>query len=73
MASKGHEFEMEHAFLPTATHVDALSSITFPNDLRSMHLIDALSSAYSIQQFCRTIQGKNAKSNGTSMDHHLLV
>ena len=28
--AKSHEFEMENAFLPTATHVHALSSITFP-------------------------------------------
>ena len=28
--AKNHEFTMENAFLPTATHVDALSSNTFP-------------------------------------------
>jgi hypothetical protein len=49
--AKSHEFEMENAFLPTATHVDALSSFTIPkhnNSLTCMHLIDALSSAYSM-------------------------
>ena len=44
---KSFDFKMENGFHPTATHVDALSSYAFPI-LPCTHLIDALSSAYSI-------------------------